>query len=174
VEFTAPRAGWYTFDTLGSDYDTVLYIRGANGAELACNDDVETGVHAWSRVRVLLAANQSVRAVVDGYANQSGSFVLRVNAECPLPFRADARDLGSGATWNVAGSLDCAPLLAMDSDCAADPLGPGTAFTYTAPFAGRYEFSTEDSIVDTILSVRLGACSGAELACNGGVLACSV
>lgn len=174
VEFTAPRAGWYTFDTLGSDYDTVLYIRGANGAELACNDDVETGVHAWSRVRVLLAANQSVRAVVDGYANQSGSFVLRVNAECPLPFRADARDLGSGATWNVAGSLDCAPLLAMDSDCAADPLGPGTAFTYTAPFAGRYEFSTEDSIVDTILSVRLGACSGAELACNDDVLAGSL
>ncbi|GIW44311.1 MAG: hypothetical protein KatS3mg077_1593 [Candidatus Binatia bacterium] len=104
LTFTAPRAGSYTFDTFGSAFDTVLYVRSEDGTELGCNDDVQLGVHAWSRVRVTLGAEQTVRVIVDGFGSQSGAFVLRIHAECPLPFRADARDLGSASTWVTGAS----------------------------------------------------------------------
>lgn len=164
--FTAPRAGMYTFDTLGSSFDTVLYIRDGNNAELSCNDDVELGVHAWSRVAVLLAAGQTVHVVVDGFASQGGDFALRVNAECPLPFRADARDLGSSGTWVITGRTNCAAAVGPSGLCGTVPWGRGASFVYTAPFSGTFEFSTEGSDFDTLLAVRLGTCSGAELACN--------
>ncbi len=45
---------------------------------------------------------------------------------------------------------------------------PDIAFRYTAPEAGRYEFSTERSNFDTVISVREG-CDGAEIACNDDV-----
>ncbi|GIW44316.1 MAG: hypothetical protein KatS3mg077_1598 [Candidatus Binatia bacterium] len=169
LTFTAPRAGSYTFDTFGSAFDTVLYVRSENGTELGCNDDVQLGVHAWSRVRVTLGAEQTVRVIVDGFGSQSGAFVLRIHAECPLPFRADARDLGSASTWVIRGSTTCAPMVGPATSCGAVPWGPGTSFVYTAPFSGTYEFSSEGSQFDTLLVVQLGTCSGAELACNDDI-----
>lgn len=169
LTFTAPRAGSYTFDTLGSSFDTVLYVRNSNNDELACNDDVEVGVHAWSRVAVTLGAGQTVQVVIDGFASQTGDFTLRVNADCPLPFRADARDLGSAPTWVVTGRTDCAAPVGNSPGCETAVWGPGVNFVYTAPFSGTFEFSTEGSEFDTLLSVRLGTCSGPELACNDDI-----
>ncbi|MCX8072269.1 MAG: hypothetical protein N3C12_07450 [Candidatus Binatia bacterium] len=170
LAFTAPRAGAYTFDTLGSSFDTVLYVLSHSNTELACNDDVQVGVDAWSRVAVTLAAGQTVQVVVDGFSTQSGEFVLRVNADCPLPFRADARDVGNAATWVVSGSTNCAPAVLPAQGCSSVTWGRGSTFVYTAPFSGTFEFSTEGSEFDTLLAVRLGTCSGVELRCNDDVV----
>jgi len=40
------------------------------------------------------------------------------------------------------------------------------AFRWTAPWDGRFRFTTEGSSIDTILSLRQGSCAGRELACN--------
>ncbi len=75
-EFTAPAAGTYTFDTVGSTYDTVLYaLDGCAGAELACNDDIAPG-NLRSEITLNLAAGQTVILIVDGYGVGSGAYTL--------------------------------------------------------------------------------------------------
>lgn len=75
--WTALVAGTYTFDTVGSGFDTVLYaLEDCVGPELACNDDT---VMTQSQIVVDLEAGQSVLIVVDGWNNSSGNFVLNVN-----------------------------------------------------------------------------------------------
>lgn len=75
--WTALVAGTYTFDTVGSSFDTVLYVReDCVGPELACNDDT---VMTQSEITVDLAAGQSVMIVVDGWNNASGNFTLNIN-----------------------------------------------------------------------------------------------
>src|ERR1035437_4041471 len=75
--FYAQRAGTYTIDTIGSAFDTVLYVRNDQGGELACNDDIAPGVIVQSRVTVSLAQSQLAVIFVDGSAAQSGTFTLR-------------------------------------------------------------------------------------------------
>lgn len=75
--WTALAGGTYTFDTVGSTYDTVLYVReDCVGPELACNDDT---VMTQSQVVVDLAGGQSVMIVIDGWNNASGSYVLNIH-----------------------------------------------------------------------------------------------
>jgi hypothetical protein len=86
--FTAPATGSYQIDTLGSAFDTVLYVRTATcaGTQVACNDDANGTLQ--SRVTVPLSAGQSVVIVVDGYSTRSGAFTLNVrlaSAATPTP-----------------------------------------------------------------------------------------
>ena len=75
--WTALVGGTYTFDTVGSTYDTVLYAReDCMGATLACNDDT---VMTQSQISLDLVAGQSVMLVVDGWNNSTGNYVLNVN-----------------------------------------------------------------------------------------------
>jgi uncharacterized protein YkwD len=46
---------------------------------------------------------------------------------------------------------------------------PDGLFTFVAPRAGVYAFTTEGSAFDTVLSLREGDCDGRELACNDDV-----
>lgn len=75
--WTALVAGTYTFDTVGSSYDTILSVReDCVGPELVCNDDT---MMLLSEVTVELAAGQSVLVVIDGYNTSAGNYVLNVN-----------------------------------------------------------------------------------------------
>src|SRR6185295_7302281 len=76
--WTAPAAGSYTFDTLGSSYDSIIEVRQYNtNASLGCNDD--SGGTLQSTVTADLASGQTVIIVVDGYAYSSGEFRLNIN-----------------------------------------------------------------------------------------------
>src|SRR5215831_14426843 len=59
VFYTAPRAGTYVIDTIGSSFDTVLYVRDGGISEL-CNDDIDPSVVLQSRVSIALAEGQMV------------------------------------------------------------------------------------------------------------------
>jgi hypothetical protein len=74
--WTAPDDGSYTFDTAGSNYDTVLYLRNTDcfGPDLACNDDK---IGLLSEVTVELAAGEVVYIVIDAY-HQGGDYVLNI------------------------------------------------------------------------------------------------
>lgn len=77
--FTAPAAGTYTFDTSGSAFDTVLYLRrtcGDQATQLGCDDD--SGEGTASRLTFALAAGQVVTVVVDGYNGRVGDYVLTI------------------------------------------------------------------------------------------------
>lgn len=77
--FTAPSARQYTFDTVGSDFDTVLHVHSdCTTAAIGCNDDgPSTGTQ--SLLTLSLDAGQQVVIVVDGFGDASGSVVLNIN-----------------------------------------------------------------------------------------------
>jgi len=74
--FTAPFDGTYSFDTAGSNFDTVLYLLDGScgGVELACDDNAASD--GTSALSIDLGGGQQVVVVVDGYGG--GSFVLSV------------------------------------------------------------------------------------------------
>lgn len=79
--WTAPSSDTYTFDTVGSAFDTILYLRQGDctGIDLLCNDDIDTASNmVASRVRLLLSAGQRVTIVVDGYNGANGPFSLSI------------------------------------------------------------------------------------------------
>jgi len=77
--FVAPSAGLYRFDTVDSDFDTVLHVRDAvcGGNEIACNDDAEG---TTSATEVELRAEQAVLVIVDGFNREEGQVALSVTA----------------------------------------------------------------------------------------------
>jgi len=76
--FTAPASANYTFDTIGSSFDTVLHVHDAQclGPELGCNDDA---VGVASEVTVFLTMGQTVVIAVDGFGGDAGPFTLHIN-----------------------------------------------------------------------------------------------
>jgi len=77
--WTAPASGTFVFDTIGSSYDTVLYVLdGCGGVELGCDDDITFGT-LQSEVAVTLSAGETVIVGVDGYRSTSvGPYALNV------------------------------------------------------------------------------------------------
>ncbi len=99
-----------TLDTLGSNFDTVLYVRRSpceSGPQIACNDDT-----SGTTSRVTFTATAGVYYVfVDGFgAEARGNFVLNVTEGTPREVCNNRRDDDGD------GQVDCA-----DADCAADP-----------------------------------------------------
>ncbi|MCB9760468.1 MAG: alkaline phosphatase [Alphaproteobacteria bacterium] len=75
--WTAPEAGTWTFDTYGSDYDTVLYVLdGCDGVELGCNDDA---TDYQSELSLTLSAGQDVVVGVGSFAGRSSSGTRVIN-----------------------------------------------------------------------------------------------
>ena len=133
--FTAPSDGVYTFDTVGSDYDTLLYVRdgGCSGAELACNDDIDLDASNYqSTVDVVLTTGQAVMVVLDSYsALDVGSYVLNI-ASTSASFGSPSgvgqlliteimqAPIGAGVEWfevlnNTAAALDLAGCRVFDA-----------------------------------------------------------
>lgn len=163
LAFTAPQDGIYSFDSVGSDFDTVLYVLDGTcgGPELACNDDEPGTFAGHSALTVPLVAGQEVTAVVEGFLGDVGNVALtvdRLTGSCPdavlgpqpLPFIVP----GSTAAADEASAGSCGGLGS-----------PDYAFQWTAPADGAYRFDTEGSAFDTVVYL-LDGCMGAELACN--------
>jgi len=156
--FTAPSAGIYTADTLGSDFDTVLYaLDGCGGAELACNDD---SGDATSRINVTLAEGEEVVFVVDGAGLESGSYNLNVELDACPDF-----ELAGALPIQVTGNTETE--VNSSTPACGSSNAPDVSYTYTAPVAGTYVFDTEGSSFDTVLDVVEGfTCDGTSIACD--------
>ena len=104
--WTAPRAGRYHIHTEGSDYDTILFVRSmtSDGAEIACNDDVQRGT-LHSRLSLELDECQTIAITVDGYAPDSiGNFRLAIDGT--------ETSCSDGIDDDDDGAVDC-----DDTDC---------------------------------------------------------
>jgi hypothetical protein len=156
--FVAPFSGTFSFDTVGSEHDTVLSVRDlASCGELACNDDT-FGVDAL--VEVPLAAGQAVLVVVDGFSG-AGQYRLHVEGDEIVP--TCTVDLGSQVPVEVSGST-----FGQGDDIATSCIGggaPDVTFLFTAPRTGLSVIDTAGSDYDTVLELWDGECGGPVMAC---------
>lgn len=162
--WAAPFDGQFTFDTVGSSFDTVLTVLDGvcEGGVLGCNDDT---VELWSSVTVKLSAGQPVTLLVEGLGEQVGQISLRINeTEPPPPTMCEpAVDLGS-----ELGGFAASTLFGVNNEfgsCGGDA-SPELMATWRAPFAAEFRMQTTGSNFDPVIYVRLGDCHGPELVCN--------
>jgi hypothetical protein len=159
--WTAPQSGRYSFDTVGGGRDTVLYALAGDcqGEELACNEDVPDLGGGRSALSLDLVGGESVVVVVDSFSNSDGgASVLSIHpftSSCPDGDLGDATGTSSGShvSFDQAHQSACPPAVG------------NLEFTWTAPEAGTYTYSTAGSDFDTVIYV-LDGCGGVELACN--------
>jgi len=192
----APKDGFYSFNTEGSTFDTVitLYEAHCDAVELRCNDDIVLGT-THSRLRVELEADQEVVVVVDAYEQgQNGNVRLVIDQaemncqdghdneedglkDCEDPDCDDAPHcigmicpqtaLSPVLPITYQGETSGDDILVSNSECSEEAIdAPQATFSFKAPEAGRFRMSTTGSEFDTILYVRDANCTGEELACN--------
>jgi len=78
IAFTAPLAAQYTFNTDGSNYDTVMALFSDCATQLACDDD--SGVGTQSQIVRNLAAGEVVLILVDGFNGSTGAWTLNISS----------------------------------------------------------------------------------------------
>ena len=116
VQWTVPVTGQYTINTIGSDFDTVLYLldRSCDGESLICNDDAFGGSGGGpdgllSQVTPPLEAGQNVIIVIDAYGGADGDVVLNI------ALNAD-EICDNGIDDDLNGDADC-----LDIACGEEP-----------------------------------------------------
>lgn len=103
--WTAPLAGDFEFDTIGSDYDTSLYLLdGCFGEELACDDD--DGPDTLSSITRTMAEGETIIINVSGFRRNTGDYVLNITG-------LEVCDDGVDNTGNDL--IDCADPSCSDS-----------------------------------------------------------
>lgn len=135
--WTAPVAGRYVFDTIGSEFDTILYD--PNQSEY-CNDDAVGVASELPAKRFWRGSTEIV--VVDGW--DAGEYVLNVR-RCP------------DAVGDLFGHIFYRSSIGDACDIVTTPCGPTRTpearFFWHAPSTGVFSFDTRDSDADTVLSV---------------------
>ncbi len=157
--FVAPAAGYYSFDTLGSGFDTVvsLYSGGCAGPELSCDQD--HGGLPQSEVVAELTKNQEVLVVVDGSVGDQGQYKLNVAAvSCP---GLDLTGQPFPANLSTVGQQDNFKPSCGDMVPAAN--APERTLRWVPETDGVYRFSLTTSAFRPTLSLFEGAKCGGEL-----------
>ena len=111
--WTAPATGSATFDTRGSDFDTLLAVYTGDGlnrlAEVASNDDA-SDEERQSSVRFRVEQGQTYHVAVDGYDGATGAIVLNwqtaplsetfiASVEVSIPGPNGLTAVGRDITW---------------------------------------------------------------------------
>jgi hypothetical protein len=116
--FVAPRDGTFCFDTSGTTFDAVAYVRTTcsdPASQVACIDDVSATVTApW--LQFTATAGTAYSLFVDGYDGAAGDFTMKVSAgACP---RGTAELCGDGVDNDGNGRSDCLePTCYVDTSC---------------------------------------------------------
>lgn len=158
--FTAPQDGTFSFDTRFSGIDTTLSVvnRDCYGITLGCNDDT---YGSDSEVLVDLYQGQVVALAVEAYDGGVGPYTLNVNQK----FNRCGENLG----LKLGSPLVATPLALPNNDGESfNECGGSDAvavFGWSAPAAGWFEFSTDGSNFDSVLTLRDG-CGGTQIGCN--------
>src|SRR4051794_13084368 len=140
--WTAPASGTVTFDTVGSDFDTLLALYPDyyyDWTQLAADDD--SGGAGTSRLSFAVTAGQSYEIVVDGKGGAMGTVQLHWS----LPVAAPANDaLASAYTLSgpaASSSTSCNPCTTVGATTEpGEPPHAGAGhsvwFRWTAPATG--------------------------------------
>lgn len=157
--WTATTDGLVTFDTIGSDFDTLLAVYTGSAVDaltlVAENDDASYW-ELYSRVQFTTTAGVTYQIAVDGYEGDSGAIVLNwapgpVNND--FANRADAYPGYSPATGTNTGATKEPD----EPDHAGNAGGRSVWWSWTSPSDGRVSFDTFGSDFDTLLAVYTGS-----------------
>ena len=157
--WTAPATGPVTFDTSGSDFDTLLAVYTGSSVsrltEVASNDD--SGGNAWSGVRFSAQQGRAYHIAVDGWDGDSGAIVLNWQAASDSGDDFASATAISGASGRHVGTNVGAGIETGEPRHSGDDGGASVWWTWTAPAAGIVTFDTLGSDFDTLLAVYTGA-----------------
>ena len=168
VRWRAPRSGRYTFNTISSRGDTVLWARSTcDGAELACND------HLYGDARMDVPYNTQSLIQLD--ARQGETFIIGLDEAAlggvdqvtlnvfELALACQEAETSSGTGQRIASGNNDAQATRLAPSCAG--MGRDHVILWTAPAAGTYRFDTVGSGLDTVLALYGPQCLE-ELACD--------
>lgn len=174
-QYTATRKKTVTYDTLGSDYDTLLSVwQGTRHplTEVACNDD--NGNQIQSLLSLSMKKGTTYYINVSGFRGVSGNLVLNSRSVDSLnnDDLADAieitpeADLSYSNAQNALNATDESKELV--ASCGAESQG-SVWYQYTADKTQRVVFDTVSSDYNTILAVWAGSQHPLkEIVCNDG------
>ncbi len=188
--YTASASGNTTFETCGSDFDTVLRLfEGPDCASLTCldgNDDacaLSSGTNNWaSRISPFLTDGNSYLIQVEGWGGgDQGAFDLTISAPDPTPPNdecVDAIALGEG----ISGPFLTGGASLVDPFACGGGGAPDIWFTYTPFVNGDFSINLCGSDYDTAMELFTGDCGALTLLeCNddscglqSGVFYCGV
>jgi cysteine-rich repeat protein len=159
--YTPASDGLLTVDTIGSSYDTVLYIRttcASVGSELDCDDD--SGGSATSSLSVNVTHDVPLFIVIDGFnTDDVGNFTLHTKLTT-LAAAGEACD-PAGVTSLCNAGLVCAPAEAAHT-CQAVDIGCGVSVPVydLAIVDGEAHFSGNTSLGSATLMGSCGSTAG--------------
>jgi hypothetical protein len=159
--WTPSVSGHAVVSTCGTALDTVLYLRDAcaSTSEIACSDDA---CGSASSLALEVDGGKTYYLVADTRsAGTTGSLTLSVaftprSCVAPPTFAA----AGGTRTGTTAGSGSLQP-----TGCS-DGSAPEVVYAWKPAKSGVATFSTCGSTFDTLLYLRDGTCTGAELKCD--------
>lgn len=163
----APAAGMVTFQTVGSDFDTVLGVfRGTSPAglvALAQNNDID-GRQVASRVSALVQSGEELWVGVDGVAAASGDVrVGTLRLEWALAAGVAGNDafgqarLLEGVAGEVDGENRTATAEAAEPAHGGAPARASIWYRWRAPATGPVQLDTTGSTFATLLAVYQGS-----------------
>ena len=148
--WVAPEDACYTFETTGSEFDTVLGIHAPCSGELIeCDDDGSE--HPTSKIERYFGEGRELLLVLDGYYSDSyGDYEFSITSGEILEYVPDG-DLGSATGEVMSGSTEDE---SDDYDPSCGSTGASDlSYLWTPPSSGCYRIDTEGSDFDTTLTV---------------------
>ena len=184
-EFVAPSTGFFTIDTHGSAFDTVLTVYTACAAaaanDIVCNDDNPLATDNTSSITFWATSDTSYFVWLDTYdAAMTGAFVANITSVPGTTCGAAHPIIGTTGASILTAPIDSYMSVVRD-DCQ---LGTGSSygmyFEFVAPWSATFTIDTSGSAFDTVLAAY-SACTdapGSDIVCNddaaSGVLTSSL
>ncbi|OQX27173.1 MAG: hypothetical protein BWK80_06680 [Desulfobacteraceae bacterium IS3] len=173
-KWTVPEAGYFSFDTEGSNFDTLLAVYSGSGidalTEAAANNDVKAEAGSsptdnpddkTSRVTFYAEQGKLLYIAVDGYGLASGNITLNwAKISLINDNLADANGL-TGETGTTTASNATATKEFGEPYHAENAGRKSLWWSWTAPtvkddYSGFFSFDTHGSSFDTLLAVYTG------------------
>ncbi len=170
--YTATCDGYFTVDTFGSAFDTVLSAHtgcpGNTGNQVACNDD-NGGLQ--SSISFAVTRNSTYKIRIAGYGGASGNFVMHAALSRPSNDNcAGAVTIGSGFySFNSCGCTTDGPAESICGFFGYPQVDNDFWVRWFADCNGNATISTCGSSFDTKIAIYTGGCPagpGSAIACN--------
>lgn len=153
-----------TFDTFGSDFDTVLGVYAGIGlgslTEVAVNDE-SSSVFGQSEVVFMAVPGQTYHIAVNGFLGEQGNIQLNLTGGGILTNDDFVNAISLGSAASAAGNVELSVLFGTESgepDAGTELEPAKTAWwTWQAPSSGIVRVDTLESNFDTVLHVFTGS-----------------
>jgi len=158
--WTAPSTGQFFFNTLGSEFDTLLAVYTGNTLNhltpVSSNDDVNSS-HA-SAVSILATSGTTYQVAVDGYEGETGVLTVAWGPEAP-PANDNFTNaqIISGVAGSVLETNIGASKESGEPDHAQALGGRSVWFRWTASSTNKVSITTAGSDFNTLLAVYTGS-----------------